>query len=79
MSQDFDANAHYDLIDAEGIKVGEVRQGVYFEGDWKAGKIEATTFHYNERVAGSLQGLTVTRDDPDQRLTQFQLVPHKKG
>ena len=71
----YDPQAIYDVIDPEGIKLGELRKGVYFEGDWEAGGIEGDVFHYNGKPAGKLEGLTVTRDDPPgERLTQVQLV-----
>lgn len=74
MSEQYDPKAQYDVHDPEGIKLGEVRQGLYFEGDWEAGRIEGDVFHYNGEAAGKLDGLTLTRNDPPGKLTQCQLV-----
>jgi len=75
MSEQYDPQGSYDLLDPEGIKIGELRKGRYFEGDWEVGLIDGTVFHYNGEPAGRLDGLTVTRDDmPDQLMTQCQLV-----
>lgn len=74
MSEQYDPKAQYDVHDPEGIKLGEVRQGLYFEGDWEAGRIEGDVFHYNGEAAGTLDGLTLTRNDPPGKLTQSQLV-----
>lgn len=80
MSEHYDSEVSYDLIDPEGIKVGEVRQGVYYEGDWKVGRIEGDVFHYNGQPAGTLKGLTITRNDPPgTALTQCRLVPQKSA
>lgn len=80
MSEQYDPNTNYDLIEAEDIKVGEVRQGVCSEGTWEnAGKVDGDVFHYNGRPAGAGEGLTVTRNDTDNSLTQFQLVPQKNA
>lgn len=73
MSQ-YDPQANYDFLDPEGFKLGEVRQGRYFEGTWEIGSIEGDVFHYNGEAAGKLEGLTVTRNDPPGQLTQCTLV-----
>ena len=75
MSEQYNPQGQYDLFDPEGIKLGEIRQGRYFEGDWEAGAIEGDVFHYNGEPAGKLAGLTLTRNDPPGELTQCQLVP----
>lgn len=74
MNEHYDPHAHYDLLDQEDIKVGEVRQGRYYEGTWEAGQIEGDVFHYNGQPAGTRDGLTITRDDPPGGLTVFRLV-----
>lgn len=74
MSEQYDPKATYDVLDPESIKVGELRQGRYFEGTWEVGAVEGDVFHYNGAPAGKLEGLTVTRDDPPGQLTQFRLV-----
>lgn len=80
MAETFDPNGRYDLIDQEGITVGEVRQGVYYEGGREMGRIEDGEFHYDGKLAGILEGLTVTRTDPPGTpLTQCQLVPQKSA
>lgn len=71
---EYDPQAHYDLLDPEGIKVGELRKGRYFEGTWEVGYVEGDVFHYNGSPAGKLEGLTITRDDPPGELTQCTLV-----
>jgi len=71
----YDPQAHYDFLDPQGIKVGELRKGRYFEGTWEVGFIEGDAFHYNGDVAGKLEGLTITRNDPPgEPVTQCTLV-----
>lgn len=77
MSEQYDSTASYDLIDAEDIKVGEVRQGKYYEGTWEAGRIEDGVFYYEAGATGLVEGLIVTRDDKPGQLTRFRLVPQK--
>ncbi|KAB0507759.1 hypothetical protein [Pseudomonas moorei] len=74
MSEQYDPKACYDLLDPERIKVGELRQGRYFEGAWEVGTLEGDVFHYNGEPAGKLEGLTLTRNGPPGELTQCQLV-----
>lgn len=74
MSEQYDPKASYNVLDRESIKVGELRQGRYFEGTWEVGAVEGDVFHYNGEPAGKLEGLTLTRNDPPGELTQFQLV-----
>lgn len=74
MTEQYDPQASYDFLDPEGIKIGELRQGRYFEGDWEVGLIDGAVFHYNGAPAGRLDGLTVTRDDPPGQLTKCQLM-----
>jgi len=73
MSEQYDPKATYDVLDPESIKVGELRQGRYYEGTWEVGMLEGEVFHYNGAPAGKLDGLTLTRDDPPGKLTQFKL------
>jgi hypothetical protein len=77
MNEQYDPNTAYDLIDAEGIKVGDVRQGIYYEGTWEMGRIDGVVFHYNGEPGGTVEGLTVTRHDTDGSLTRCQLVPQE--
>ncbi|GLO06577.1 MULTISPECIES: hypothetical protein [Pseudomonas] len=71
----FDPLASYDLIDPEGIKLGEVRKGLYYESGSAIGWFEGDVFHYNGKPGGRLDGLTITRDDPPgEPLTQCELV-----
>jgi hypothetical protein len=80
MNEHFDPQTTYDLVDPEGFKMGEVRQGLYYEGTWKVGEIEGDVFHYNGVPAGKVEGLTVTRDDPPgAALTVCRLVPQKSA
>lgn len=63
------------MIDHEGIKVGELRKGRYFEGTWEVGMVEGDVLHYNGVPAGRLEGLILTRNDPPgEPLTQCQFV-----
>lgn len=72
---EYDPEANYDFLDPQGIKMGELRKGRYFEGTWEAGFIEGDVFHYNREVAGKLEGLTITRNDPPgEPVTQCTLV-----
>lgn len=78
MSEQYDPEGVYDVIEPEGSKTGELRQGRYFETTWEVGKVEGDVFHYNGKPAGKLEGLTLTRDDPPgAKLTQFKLVRQK--
>lgn len=70
----YDPQANYDLIDFEGIKVGEVRKGKYYEGNAHEGNIVGEVFHHQGAPAGKLEGLTITRDDD---ATPFHLVPQE--
>lgn len=70
----YDPQANYDVIDFEGIQVGEVRRGTYFEGGLAVGHIEGDVFHYQGEPAGKLTGLTIIRDDD---ATPFHLVPQE--
>lgn len=70
----YDPQANYDFIDFEGIKVGEVRRGDYFEGGLAVGHIEGDVFHFDNAPAGKLEGLTITRDDD---ATPFYLIPQE--
>lgn len=72
MSQ-YDPQASYD-VNYQGRRVGELRQGRYFEGTWEVGYMEGEVFHYNGQVRGKREGLTLTRNDPPGELTQFDLV-----
>lgn len=74
MSEQYDPQGQYDVMDPEGIKLGELRQGRYFEGTWEVGTVEGEVFHYNGEPGGTLEGLTLTRNDPPGQLTQCQLV-----
>lgn len=77
MTEQYDPQGRYDVIDPEGIKLGELRQGSYFEGTWEVGMVEGDVFHYNGEPAGKVEGLTLTRNDPPGELTQCQLVRQK--
>lgn len=79
VNEKYDPQASYDLMYAEDGKVGEVRQGRYFESGWEVGLIEGDVFLYNGQPAGKVVGLTVTRDDTAGLLTQFRLVPRSKA
>lgn len=74
MTEQYDPQGRYDVIDPEDIKVGELRQGRYFESTWEVGMVEGDVFYYNGERAGKLEGLTLTRNDPPGKLTQCQLV-----
>lgn len=79
MNEQYDPQASYDLMYAEDGKVGEIRQGRYFENGWEVGLIEGNVLHYNGQPAGKVVGLIVTRDDTAGLLTQFRLVPRTKA
>lgn len=75
MSEQYDPQGHYDVLDPENFKVGELRQGHYFEGSWEVGMVDGKLFHYNGKPAGKLEGLTLTRNDPPgEALTQYLLL-----
>jgi hypothetical protein len=74
MTEQYDPKGRYDVVDPEGIKLGELRQGRYFESTWEVGMVEGDVFHYNGEPVGKLEGLTLTRNDPPGELTQYQLV-----
>jgi len=76
MSEQYDPEGSYDLM-YESRKVGEVRHGLYYEGEWEVGSIEGDVFHYNRKPAGAVEGLTVSRYDQPNGPTVFQLVPKK--
>ncbi|OAE13060.1 hypothetical protein AZH11_08710 [Pseudomonas simiae] len=74
MKAKFDPDGIYDVIDPEGFKVGVIKKGQYFEGDWQVGSVEGDNFVYNGRLAGNIEGLTLTRlDSPDALETRFLL------
>jgi hypothetical protein len=75
MSEQYDPSISYDLIYSEGQKVGEVRQGRYFERGWEVGFIDGDIFHYNGQPAGVVKDLIITRNDQPGLLTLFRLVP----
>jgi len=75
MSEQYDPANSYDLIYAEGQRVGEVRQGRYFESGWEVGLIDGGVFHYNGQPAGKVEGLLLTRNDTPGLVTLFRLVP----
>ncbi|WP_350025807.1 hypothetical protein [Pseudomonas fulva] len=67
---EYDPQANYNLIDFEGIKVGEVKKGKYYEGDSHEGDILGDVFHDRVEAVGKREGLTITRNDG----TPFHLV-----
>lgn len=77
MSEPYDPKGCYDVIDPEGIKLGELRQGRYFEGTWEVGMVEGDVFHCNGEPAGKLEGLTLRRNDSPGELIQCQLLRQK--
>ncbi|UZE22188.1 hypothetical protein LOY67_19385 [Pseudomonas sp. B21-056] len=78
MSDQFDPQGRYEVIDPEGIKIGEINHGEYFEGGWHAGGIKDKQFYYDGALAGRVEGLTLVRlDPPGAPETRFTLVPTK--
>ncbi|MGF7111575.1 hypothetical protein QF017_001060 [Pseudomonas laurylsulfatiphila] len=73
MSSLYNPADHYDVLDPEGIKTGELRAGRYFEGDWEVGKAEGGVFHYNGEPAGRLDGMVLGCFAPVPT-TRFQLI-----
>jgi hypothetical protein len=80
MKSELDLNGLYDVIDPEGLKVGEIKKGLYYEGGWQTGRVQGQDFVYNGQVAGNLDGLTLTRTYPlGPPATIFQLVLKKQS
>lgn len=75
MSEKYDLEAWYDVIEPEGDKTGELRAGVYFEGKDRAGRVENGVFTYDLAPGGKgyIEGLTLVRTEPTP-LTRFTLV-----
>lgn len=77
MSEQYNPAGSYDVIDPEGVKTGELKQGVYFEEGNVLGQVEGNIFTYNilpHGGQGHIAGLTLTRTEP-RPVTRFTLVP----
>lgn len=76
MSEQYNPEGWYDVIEPEGEKTGELRAGVYFERGDELGRVEAGVFTYDmlpHGGKGRIEGLTLVRTEPHPE-TRFTLV-----
>ncbi|QCY09576.1 hypothetical protein [Pseudomonas sp. MPC6] len=79
MSQQYNPEGWYYVIEPEGNRTGELRAGVYFEGENEIGRMEGGIFTYDMQPHGGkghIEGLTLVRTDP-QPETRFTLMPQE--
>lgn len=79
MSEQYEPEGWYDVIEPEGNKTGELRAGVYFEDGHEMGRVAGGKFTYDMRPhggSGYIEGLTLVRTDPKPE-TRFTLKPKK--
>lgn len=79
MSEQYDPQGWYDVIEPEGDKTGELRAGVYYEENNVLGRVEGDVFTYDilpHGGKGRIKGLTLIRTEPRPE-THFKLVPQK--
>ncbi|RON81590.1 hypothetical protein [Pseudomonas fluorescens] len=76
MSEHYDPQGWYDVIEPEGQKTGELRAGVYYEEGNVLGRVENGIFTYDilpNGGKGHIDGLTLIRTEP-RPMTRFALV-----